>query len=162
MEMSFNPGDLAVYPRQGVTEVVGIECMEIGGQRHDVYVLKCLASDKKIRVPLTNVSRVGLRSVVDEIQIGEVMETLRAADVAVEEPNWNRRYRRYVEKIQSGNLLEVAQVLRDLHLTRADKQLSYGEKGVYETATNLLVQELSVAQGRTADEVNAQIEAALD
>ncbi len=162
MEMVFEVGDMAVYPRQGVTEVLSIEQIEIGGDMHSCYVLRCLDSEKKIRVPVNNVERVGMRSLVDDAQIVEIMDTLRAPEVAIAEPNWNRRYRRYVEKIQSGSLQEVAQVLRDLHLTRAAKQLSYGEKGVYETATQLLVQELSVAQGRPADEVNAQIEAILD
>jgi len=160
--MAFEVGDKAVYPRQGVTEVLGIEQLELGGHMHSCYVLRCLDSEKKIRVPVNNADRGGLRSLVDADQILAIMDTLRAPEVAIAEPNWNRRYRRYVEKIQSGSLQEVAQVLRDLHLTRADKQLSYGEKGVYETATHLLVQELSVAQGRPADEVNAQIEAILD
>ncbi len=162
MEIVFNKGDLAVYPRQGVAEVVAIEQLELGGQLHDCYVLRCLDSEKTIRVPVSNVTRVGMRGLVDDEAIEEVMQTLRASEVAISEPNWNRRYRRYLEKIQSGSLHEVAQVVRDLHRTRTDKQLSYGEKSVYETATQLLVQELSVVQGRTPDEVNAQIEAALD
>ncbi len=162
MLVNFDVGDKAVYPRQGVTEVMSIETMEIGGVSQDWYVLRCLDSEKQIRVPVANATRVGMRSLVDSKEIDEVMVTLQASEVAIEEPNWNRRYRRYVEKIQSGSLREVAQVLRDLHLTRADKQLSYGEKGVYETATHLLVQELAVAQERPADEVNAQIEKLLD
>jgi CarD family transcriptional regulator len=89
------------------------------------------------------------------------MELLQADALVVEEPNWNRRYRRYVEKIKTGSLLEIAQVLRDLHLTKSDKQLSYGERRVFETARELLVQELAVAQATTEDEVAARVDALL-
>ena len=94
---------------------------------------------------------------IDE-EIAQVLEVLRVDKIAIEEPNWNRRYRRYVEKIQSGSLEDVAQVLRDLHLTRADKQLSYGERRVYEMAMQLLIQELAVAQGSTLEKVREEIE----
>ena len=158
MATSFNVGDMAVYPAQGVAEILGIETLEISGYTNRFYVLRCLDSEKKIRVPIANVDQVGLRCLVDDGEIAEVLATLRAADVVIEEPNWNRRYRRYVEKIQSGSLNDVAQVLRDLHLTRVDKQLSYGERRVYEMAMQLLVQELAVAQDLEMDEVRTQIE----
>jgi len=149
---------MAVYPVQGVTEILGIEKLEIAGVTSQFYVLRRLDSEDTIRVPVSNVAQVGLRNLVDKGEIEEVLTVLRAPRIAIEEPNWNRRYRRYVEKIQSGSLQDVAVVLRDLHLTRADKQLSYGERRVYEMAMQLLVQELSVAQGLEQDAVRAQIE----
>lgn len=158
MANAFNVGDMAVYPAQGVTEILGIETLEISGITNQFYVLRCLDSEKKIRVPVANVAQVGLRGIVDKGEIEEVLAMLRATDIAIEEPNWNRRYRRYVEKIQTGSLRDVAQVLRDLHLTRTDKQLSYGERRVYEMAMQLLVQELAVAQALAEDEVTAQVE----
>ncbi|MCA9525064.1 MAG: CarD family transcriptional regulator, partial [Myxococcales bacterium] len=112
MATSFNVGDMAVYPAQGVAEILGIETLEISGYTNRFYVLRCLDSEKKIRVPIANVDQVGLRCLVDDGEIAEVLATLRAADVVIEEPNWNRRYRRYVEKIQTGSLVDVAQVLR--------------------------------------------------
>ena len=157
----FNVGDMAVYPAQGVTEIMAIETLEIAGTTNRFYVLRCLDSEKKIRVPVRNVVQVGLRSLVTEPEIDEVFEVLQAEKVAIEEPNWNRRYRRYVEKIQSGNLRDVAQVLRDLHLMRAEKQLSYGERRVYETAHQLLVQELAVARQQSEEEVGTRIDAYL-
>ena len=87
-----------------------------------------------------------------------MLDFLAANDFVVYEPNWNRRYRRYLEKIQSGNLADVAQVLRDLHLTRQDKQLSYGERRVYDMAQDVLVQELSVAQESDEETVRGEIE----
>ncbi len=155
---TFSVGDMAVYPVQGVTEILGIETIEIAGMSSRFYVLRRLDSDDTIRVPVSNVERVGLRRLVSEEEIAEVMDVLTADKIAIEEPNWNRRYRRYVEKIQSGSLADVSQVLRDLHLTRSDKQLSYGERRVYEMAMELLVQEVSVAQSKTADEVRDAVE----
>ncbi len=158
MATAFNVGDMAVYPVQGVTEILGIETLEIAGVTSRFYVLRRLDSDDTIRVPVSNVEQVGLRNLVDKDEIEEVLTVLRADTINIEEPNWNRRYRRYVEKIQSGSLKDVAIVLRDLHLTRADKQLSYGERRVYEMAMQLLVQELSVAQDLELEEVRTQIE----
>lgn len=155
---AFNVGDMAVYPAQGVTEITGIETLEISGVTNRFYVLRCLNSEEKIRVPVAKVDHVGLRSVVDPVEVDRVFECLQATRLVVEEPNWNRRYRRYVEKIKTGSLLEIAHVLRDLHLTRADKQLSYGERRVFETARELLVQEIAVARATTEDEIAARID----
>jgi len=155
---SFNVGDMAVYPVQGVTEILRIETLEIAGMTSKFYVLRRLESEDTIRVPVSNVEQVGLRNLVNEDEIAQVLDVLRVEKIAIEEPNWNRRYRRYVEKIQSGSLQDVAQVLRDLHLTRAEKQLSYGERRVYEMAMQLLIQELAVAQGSTLDKVREEIE----
>jgi CarD family transcriptional regulator len=152
---------MAVYPAQGVTQVTSIETLEISGCTSQFYVLRCLDSEKKIRVPVKNVAQVGLRSVVCQEGIDRVLAVLRAEEIAIEEPNWNRRYRRYVEKIQSGDLMEVAQVLRDLHLMKSDKQLSYGERRVYEMAQTLLVQELAVAQGLDEEAVRLQMDGLL-
>ena len=156
--MTFSVGDKAVYPVQGVTEILGIEDVEISGFTSRVYILRRLDSEDTIRVPVANVERVGLRPLVGEEQIADVLDVLAANEIVVDEPNWNRRYRRYLEKIQSGNLADVAQVLRDLHLTRQDKQLSYGERRVYDMAQDLLVQELSVAQESDEETVRGEIE----
>ena len=158
MGTTFNVGDMAVYPVQGVTEILGIETIEIAGVSSRFYVLRRLDSEDTIRVPVANVERVGLRNIVSADEIEVVLTVLKSEKIAIEEPNWNRRYRRYVEKIQSGSLEDVAQVLRDLHLTRSDKQLSYGERRVYEMAMDLLVQEISVAQGKESEEVRESME----
>lgn len=158
MDIAFEVGDKAVYPKQGVTEIQSIETLEICGSTNRFYVLRCLDSDNTIRVPVRNASQVGLRPIVTATQIEQVLDALRANDLSVEEPNWNRRHRRYLEKMKSGDLTEVAEVLRDLHLTGADKQLSYGERRVLESARQLLIQELAVAQGVQDDDVAQQLD----
>lgn len=158
----FNVGDMVVYPNQGVAVIERIETLEISGFTNRFYVLRCLDSQSMIRVPLANVEHVGLRQVVGPVEIDAVMTALRAEDVAIKEPNWNRRNRRYVEKLQTGVLSDVAQVLRDLHLTRVRKALSDSERRVYDLALQLLVQELAVAQKRPEDDVAAHLEQLLD
>ncbi len=162
MAKSFKVGEMAVYPAQGVAEIQGIETLEIAGIVTEFYMLRCLDSEKKIRVPVNNVEQVGLRELVKEAEIQEALELLRIENVAIEEPNWNRRHRRYIEKIQTGEFKEMAQVLRDLHLTRREKQLSYGERRVYETTMQLLIQELAVAKSLPEDEVATELEQILD
>ena len=88
---TFNVGDMAVYPVQGVTEILGIETIEIAGMSSRFYVLRRLDSDDTIRVPVANVERVGLRPLVNDDEIAEVM-TVDREKIAIEEPNWNRRY----------------------------------------------------------------------
>lgn len=157
----FNVGDMAVYPAQGVAEILGIETLEISGIRNKFYVLQCVDSSKTIRVPIANVAQVGLRGLVDKAEIDEVLGILRSEHIEIDEPNWNRRHRRYLEKIQSGQLADVARVLRDLHLLSAEKPLSYGERRVYETAQQLLVQELSIARELNNEAVAAEVDSLL-
>ncbi|MFN3198601.1 MAG: CarD family transcriptional regulator [Bradymonadia bacterium] len=158
MDVAFEVGDKAVYPKLGVTEIQSIETLEICGTTNRFYVLRCLDSDNTIRVPVRNARQVGLRSVVTEAEIEQVLEALRCNTLQVEEPNWNRRHRRYLEKMKSGELREVAEVLRDLHLTAVDKTLSYGERRVLEDARQLLIQELAVAQGCEEGDVAEQLD----
>ena len=98
--MTFNVGDMAVYPVQGVTEILGIETVEIAGVSSRVYVLRRIDSEDMIRVPVANVERVGLRSLVTPAEIDVVMDVLESSGIVVDEPNWNRRYRRYLKRFR--------------------------------------------------------------
>ena len=157
--VQFHVGDKAVYPAQGVTEIVGVETKEIMGSKQDFYVLRVLDSEKKIMIPVEKVKSVGLREVIDGGQVSEVYEILRKRDARLSQCNWNRRYRAYIEKIKSGSAMEIAEVLRDLNLLKFDKNLSFGERKMLDTARRLLVQELSVAQEVSESDVESEIEA---
>ncbi len=148
--LEFNVGDKAVYPAQGVAEVVGIDAKEISGKIHKFYVLRVLDSDMRILVPVDKAEQVGLRSVVQEDQIKEVYDILKDKEIHVDKQTWNRRYRGFMEKIKTGSLFEVAEVFRDLYRLKATKTLSFGERRMLDTAKNLIVKELSVAR-RTAE-----------
>ncbi len=156
--MNFKVGDRAVYPAQGVTEVLGVESKEIMGTKLQFYVLRVLDSDKKIMIPVDKVTSVGLREVIDVGKVEQVYDILQSSGRRPGQGNWNRRYRAYVDKIKTGNATEIAEVLRDLNQLKGDKNLSFGERKMLDTARRLLVQELSVAQSINESDVETRIE----
>ena len=156
--LEFQVGDKAVYPAQGVAEVVGIEAKEISGKPMKFYVLKVLDSDMRILVPVEKAEQVGLREVVQEDQIREVYDILKEKELHVDKQTWNRRYRGFMEKIKTGSLFEVAEVFRDLYRLKETKTLSFGERRMLDTAKNLIVKELSVAKNITEVKVEKELE----
>lgn len=145
--MEFKVGEKAVYPAHGVGVVKGIETQDVdGGGRQTFYVLKILDNGMTIRVPVQNAGAIGMRKVISREHVDKIYEVLRDRDVPTDNQTWNRRYREYMSKIQTGDPIEVAKVLRDLALLKADKNLSFGERKMFDQARNLLVQEISVAK----------------
>ena len=159
MEVSFRIGDKAVYPAHGVTEITGIETKEINGTKHTFYILRVLENGMRIMVPTKNVGAVGLRAVCNKNEVKEVYDILRSRDVSVEGQTWNRRYREYMEKIKTGSVFEIAEVLRDLSLLKHDKDLSFGERKMLDTARGLLIKELAIAKGVGEDKISGEIDA---
>jgi CarD family transcriptional regulator len=162
MPGEFAIGDKAVYPSQGVAEVVGIERKEVYGKIQRFYVLRGLETGLRILVPLDKAEQVGLRRVAGRDEIAEVMEILRDKEIHVDRQTWNRRYRGFMEKIKSGSLFEVAEVFRDLYRLKGLKPLSFGERRMLDTAKGLIVQELSVARGGDTQGVEDEIEEIFD
>ena len=159
MELQFRVGDKAVYPAQGVAEVVGIEEKEIDSNVMSFYVLKVLDSERKIMVPTAKAEQVGLRRVASKKDIAEVMAILKEKNVQVDKQTWNRRYRGFMEKIKTGSLFEVAEVYRDLSRLKSTKTLSFGERRMLDTARYLIVKELSVAKNTPENKVESELEA---
>jgi CarD family transcriptional regulator len=158
MPAQFKPGDKAVYPAHGVGEVKAIETREISGNKQTFYILKILDNGMTIMVPTQNVKSVGLREIIGEEQVDEVYEILQERDITVDNQTWNRRYREYMDKIKTGSVYEIAEVLRDLSLLKFEKELSFGERKMLDTARSLLVKELSIAQGISEEEVLKEIQ----
>jgi CarD family transcriptional regulator, regulator of rRNA transcription len=156
--LEFHVGDKAVYPAQGVAEVVGIDQKEISGKIQKFYVLRVLDSDMRILVPVEKAEQVGLREVVQEDQIKEVYDILKEKELHIDKQTWNRRYRGFMEKIKTGSLFEVAEVFRDLYRLKNTKTLSFGERRMLDTAKNLIVKELSVAKNITEVKVEKELE----
>ncbi|WP_045116072.1 CarD family transcriptional regulator [Plesiocystis pacifica] len=155
----FQVGDKAVYPGYGVAEITGIENREISGTTQRFYVLRVLGKDMTLMVPMSNADSVGLRNLITNEQVEEVYEVLRKRGEKISTATWNRRHREYMDKIRTGSLAKIATVLRDLYLLRGDKDLSYGERNMLETARALLIQELALVKEKTEDEVEKEIEA---
>ena len=159
MNVTFRVGDKAVYPAHGVAEITGIERREISGTEQTFYILKILDTGLKIMVPTTNAGSVGLRDLITPRQVKEVISILKSRDIPRDTQTWNRRYREYMEKIKTGSVFEIAEVMRDLSVLRATKELSFGERKMLDTARGLLLKELALAKGVGEDKIGAEIDA---
>jgi CarD family transcriptional regulator len=149
---------MAVYPTQGVGVIEDIESREFAGHEQKFYVLRIVDSDMRIMVPIGNVRNVGLRRLIDEKHITNVFDALAEPNDAGKIASWSRRQREYNDKLKTGDLLEVAEVLRDLYQISSAKELSYGEKKVLEQARKLLVTEVALAEGEKEDKVVKRLE----
>src|SRR3954466_3345143 len=158
MTATFRVGDKAVYPAHGVAEITGIERREISGTEQTFYILRILENGMRIMVPMKNAAAVGLRAVVGKQEIKEVYDILRSKEVSVDGQTWNRRYREDMEKIKTGSVFEIAEVLRDLTLLKTDKDLSFGERKMLDTARTLLVKELAVAKSAKEEKIVRELE----
>jgi CarD family transcriptional regulator len=158
LKTQFSVGDKAVYPVHGVAEVMALEQREIGGNRTPVYILKVIETGMKIMIPMTNVGSIGLRDLITGKQVKEVYAILKSRDIPRDTQTWNRRYREYMEKIKTGSVFEIAEVLRDLCVLRQTKELSFGERKMLDTARGLLIKELALAKGVAEDKIAAEID----
>ena len=149
--MTFNVGETVVYPNHGAAVIEDIETRTIKGEEKLYLVLRILGqNDLVVRVPASNLDLVGVRDVVDDEGLENFFEVLRKTNV--EEPsNWSRRYKANLEKLHSGNVLKVAEVVRDLWRRERDRGLSAGEKRMLSKARQILVSELALAK-KVADD----------
>lgn len=154
----FKAGDKVVYPAHGVGTIESIQTRSISGAEQKFYMLKIVESGMKIMVPLSQVDTVGLRRVVDSKTVDEVFDILRDRNVRIDTQTWNRRYREYTQKIKTGSVYEIAKVIRDLSVLKGDKELSFGERKMLDTAQGLLVKEISIAVSRSEDTVRTELE----
>lgn len=155
----FQIGDLAVYPAHGVGEIQAIESRVINGEAHDFYIMKVLENSMVIMIPISNVESVGLREIIDKKEVPKVYEVMKyRKDGLPDNQTWNRRYREYMDKIKTGSLYDVAEVFRDLFLLKLTKDLSFGERKLYDTAQVLLVRELSTAKKTDEAAILSEIE----
>ena len=156
--MEFKKGEKAVYPAHGVGVISDIETVDFDGSEQTFYVLDIVENGMTIRVPIENVEAIGMRAVISAKHARKVYDILRDRDVPADNQTWNRRYREYMNRIKTGDPLEVAKVLRDLALLRHDKTLSFGERKMFDQARSLLVQEISVARSVEEQEIQDEID----
>jgi len=156
--MEFKVGDYAVYPSHGVGIIKRIDEKVVGGMKSKFYVLQILENDMTVMIPTVNPEAVGLRGIIKDQEVESVIKVLKEKDVKIDNTTWNRRYREYMEKIKTGSVYEIAEVLRNLFLLRYDKDLSFGERKMLDTAKNLLVKEFSIARQVSEEEVRKEID----
>src|SRR5262247_3172414 len=149
--MTFKVGETVVYPHHGAARIEAIETRTIKGQDKIYLVLKVAQGDLTVRVPADNVDLVGVRDVVGQDGLDRVFEVLRMPHT--EEPtNWSRRYKANLEKLASGDVIKVAEVVRDLWRRERERGLSAGEKRMLAKARDILVGEVALAEKSTKDE----------
>jgi CarD family transcriptional regulator len=158
--MAYQVGETVVYPHHGAATIEAIETRLIKGEEKLYYVLKVVQGDLTVRVPADNAEIVGVRDPVSQDGLDRVFEVLRAPHT--EEPtNWSRRYKANLEKIASGDVRKVAEVVRDLWRREKDRGLSAGEKRMLAKARQILVSELALAEGTNEDKAEAILDEVL-
>ncbi|WP_130864720.1 CarD family transcriptional regulator [Acidipropionibacterium timonense] len=159
--MTFNVGETVVYPNHGAAVIEELETRTIKGEEKLYLVLRIIGqNDLVVRVPAANLDLVGVRDVVDEQGLEKVFDVLRQPH-AEEPTNWSRRYKANLEKLHSGNVLKVAEVVRDLWRRERDRGLSAGEKRMLSKARQILVSELALAEKVAEDRAEEMLDEVL-
>ncbi|NLM05677.1 MAG: CarD family transcriptional regulator [Tissierellia bacterium] len=152
----FKIGDKVVYPMHGAGKVVAVQRQEVLGEVEDYFVIS-LSNDLKMMVPVSCAEEVGLRDIISKNEVVKVFEILET-DMAEMSQNWNKRYRANMERIKSGDIFEVADVVKNLMLLDSHKGLSTGEKRLLNTAKQMLTSEIVLVTNRSEDEVEDRLE----
>jgi CarD family transcriptional regulator len=155
--IDFEIGDNVVYPHHGAGQVIKKEKKEILGETREYLTIKILHNDMTVMVPCENAGKAGLRRVIDEDTVKKVLAVL--SDEVSEMPkNWNRRFKHNRDKIKTGDIYELAEVVRNLAVREQDKGLSTGEKQMYTRAKKILASEMMYALEKTEDEAEAYLD----
>ena len=152
----YNVGDKVVYPMHGAGVIDAIEEKEILGEKQSYYILK-MPGEVKVMVPTLTAEEHGIRNVIDKAEAEKVINVLEQDETEMEK-NWNKRYRENMDKMKSGNIYEIADVVRNLSFKQKEKGLSTGEKKMLYNAKQILVSELVLAEHATQDEVEELVD----
>lgn len=158
--MPFDVGDKVVYPHHGAAVIEKRETMEAFGEKKEYLVLRLAYGDLTLKVPADNTDSVGLREVINDEEVEEVFAVLRKKEARMP-TNWSRRFKNHVEKLKSGDIYQVAEVVRNLSIRDKDKGLSAGEKRMLTKARQILVSELTFALSVTEEEAEKKLDEAL-
>ncbi|NLL81355.1 MAG: CarD family transcriptional regulator [Tissierellia bacterium] len=152
----FSIGDRIVYPMHGAGVIKDIEKIEILGDKKEYFVMKMPIGDMKVMVPVDSIEEVGVRQVVDEDAMPRVIKILRGSKTAMPQ-NWNRRYRANMDRIRSGDIFEIAAVVRNLMILDKEKGLSTGERKMLNSAKQMLVSEMVLVCSMEVEETESLI-----
>jgi len=157
----FNIGDRIVYPMHGAGIIEEIEEVEILGERRKYFIMRMPIGDMKVMVPVDTVEEVGVRQIVDTIDMEKVIKILRGHKSSMPQ-NWNRRYRANMDRIKSGDIFEIAAVVRNLMMLDNEKGLSTGERKMLSSAKQMLVSEMVLVCDMDLDETEKIIKESVD
>ena len=159
--MEFKVGQKVVYPNYGVTLVEKVEVADWGGEEQDCYHLRLLSNNAQIMVPLINRELVGLRPLCGGDEVKGLFEILQDGDIETYK-DWKGRYKKNLDKMRTGHLIEVAGVLKNLRLVNERKSLSFREKRMFERAKQFIVSEVAHVKKVNEDKATKLVDAALD
>ena len=148
----FNLGDKVVYPMHGAGVIETMESKEILGEIRNYFVLKMPIGEMKLMIPVDNVNNIGLRNIIDKQTVEEVYNVLKQ-EAEINDSNWNKRYRDNMTKMKTGDIFEVAEVVRDLTYRDREKGLSTGEKKMLVSAKQMLISEITLSTGMDSEEI---------
>ena len=152
-KLDFRPNEFVVYPAHGVGQIVSIEEQEVAGINLELFVISFEKDKMTLRVPTNKATEIGMRSLSSPDVINQAMKTLKGK-AKVKRAMWSRRAQEYEQKINSGDLISIAEVVRDLHRTDDQREQSYSERQLYEAALERLTREIAAVGG--SDEIDAQ------
>lgn len=158
--LSFDVGDYVVYPKHGVGRVIELQKSEIAGMQLELYVLRFEKEKMTLRVPTNKAESVGMRKLSSDKTLKEALDTLKGKP-KVKRTMWSRRAQEYEAKINSGDLIAIAEVVRDLYRSEAQPEQSYSERQLYEAALDRMAREIAAVQDLTDAEAIKTIEANL-
>ena len=154
-------GDKVIYPHHGAAVIEELTEREFLGEKKKYFVLRLSQGDLTLMVPVDSTEEVGLREVVSKREVKKVLDVLRE-DESRQPSNWSRRYKTNIEKIRSGDVYQVAEVVRNLAIREGEKGLSAGEKRMLTKARQILVSELVFAVGATEDKAEGMVDKVLE
>jgi CarD family transcriptional regulator len=157
----FNIGDKVVYPMHGAGIIEGIEEKEILGEKRKYYIMRMPIGDMKVMIPVDNVEEIGIREIINDDDLEKVLNILKGDRTKMPQ-NWNRRYRINMEKIKSGDIFEIASVVRNLMLRDAEKSLSTGERKMLNSAKQMLISEIVLVVDSNQEETEKLINEAIN
>ncbi len=156
----FKTGEFIVYPAHGVGQITAIEEQEVAGFKLELFVINFIKDKMTLRVPTAKIVSVGMRKLADETQLAQALDILTGR-ARIKRTMWSRRAQEYETKINSGDLMAIAEVVRDLYRSEAQPEQSYSERQLYESALDRMLREIAAASDVTETEALKKIEASL-
>jgi CarD family transcriptional regulator len=150
-------GDKIVYPMHGAGVIESVEEKEVLGEKKKYFIIKMPVNEMKLMIPVDNVENIGVRKIISNSEVEEVFDILRE-DSSLNKMNWNKRYRANMDKMKSGDIFEVARIVRSLTYRDQEKGLSTGEKKMLSNAKQILISELILAEDSSSEEIESRID----
>ncbi len=150
-------GDKIVYPMHGAGVIESVEEKEVLGEKKKYFIIKMPVNEMKLMIPVDNVENIGVRKIISDTEVNEVFDILKE-DSSLNKMNWNKRYRANMDRMKSGDIFEVARIVRSLTFRDQEKGLSTGEKKMLSNAKQILISELILAEDSSSEEIETRID----